>query len=57
MKAAQFRMEPLANHVAITHDDSTNERIRTNPPTPMLRQLKSSPQMTLIRSSKLRIHH
>jgi hypothetical protein len=56
MQISQFRMEPLANDLAISHNDRTHQRIRTDPPPPALSKLKRPPQVLTIRSCKRRSH-
>ncbi len=56
MKLTQLSMKPLANNLAITHDDRPNKRIRTDLPPPTLRKLKSPPQVRAIGSCKRGSH-
>jgi hypothetical protein len=56
MQPPQLSVKSLANHLAITHHDSSNKRIRTHPTTPALRKLKRPPEMGLVRACELRIH-
>jgi len=56
MQITQLGMEPLANHLAITHDDRTHERIRTDFPPPTLSKLQRSFEVLAIRSCKRHIH-
>lgn len=56
MQIAQLSMKPLADDLAVTHDDRSNKRIRTDFLPPALRKLKSSSQMRLIRACELGIH-
>jgi hypothetical protein len=56
MQPAELSMKSLANDLAITHNDRTHERIRTDSTTPALRKLKRPPQVLTIRSCKRRSH-
>ena len=56
MQSPQLGMKPLANHTAITHNNSSDKRIGTNPTAPALRQLKRPREMRPIRACQLRIH-
>ena len=56
MQPAQFSVKPLTNHLAVTHDHSSDKRIRTDPPTPALRELQRPPKMLSIRACQLRFH-
>jgi hypothetical protein len=56
VKPTQFSMKPLADHRAVTHDNRSHQRVRTNPPAPKLSKLQSPLQMSLIRGRKLGIH-
>ncbi len=47
----QLSMKPLANYLPATHNNSSNQRIRANTPTPPLSKRQSSLQMLLIRGS------
>jgi hypothetical protein len=57
VKSPQLSMKPLADDRAIANHDRTHERIRAYPPPPVLRELQSPLQMSLIRGRKLGIHH
>jgi hypothetical protein len=57
MQLTQPSMEPLANDLTGTHNDGSNQRIRTHPPAPALRKLESPPQVGAISSCKGGIHH
>jgi hypothetical protein len=56
MQIPKLSVKPLANHLAITHNDSPHERIRTDPPPPILRQPKCPQQVPTIRSCQRSIH-
>jgi hypothetical protein len=56
MQITQLSMKPLADHLAIAHDDCPNKRIRANSTTPALRKLKRSLEVLPIRSCKRRGH-
>jgi len=56
MQLPQFGMKPLANNLAVTHHNSSDKRIRTDPTTPALRKLKRPLQMRSIRACQLRFH-
>jgi len=51
MQPPQFRMKPLADHLAISDDHSSNQRIGADPTTPPLSQLESPLQVSLIHGS------
>jgi hypothetical protein len=56
VQIAELGVKPLTDNLAITHNDSSNKRIRTDPPPPALRKLTSPPQVSFIRACELRIH-
>jgi hypothetical protein len=56
MEIPKFSVKPLTDHLAVTHDDRTNERIRADSTPPSLRKLKSSSQVLAIRGCKRRGH-
>jgi hypothetical protein len=56
MQPAQFSMKSLANNLAVTHNDRSNQRIWTHPPAPALRKLKSPLQVLAIRSCQRGSH-
>ena len=56
MKLPQLSVEPLTHHLVPTHHNSSDKRIRTDPPAPALGKLASPPQMGFIRACQLRFH-
>ncbi len=56
MKLPQLSVKSLANHRPVPHNNSSDERIGTDPPTPALCKLASPPQMGFIRACQLRFH-
>jgi hypothetical protein len=55
MQATQFGVEALTNHLAATHNHSSDERIGTDPPASTLRKLQRPREMAPIRACELRI--
>lgn len=56
MKLSQFGVEPLANHLAISHNNSSDERIGTDSPPPALSKLQRTLEMLAIRACELGFH-
>jgi hypothetical protein len=56
METAKLRMKPLADHLTLAHDNSSDKRIGADPPTPTLRKLQRPREMAPIRACELRIH-
>jgi hypothetical protein len=56
MQPTQFGMKPLANHIPTPNNNSSDKRIRTHPPPPILSQLQRSQEMPSIRACELGIH-
>jgi hypothetical protein len=56
MQLPQLSVKSLTNHLALTHNDSSDKRIGTDPTTPALRKLASPPQVGFIHACQLRIH-
>jgi hypothetical protein len=56
VKLAQFSVPPLADHLAVTHDNRSDERIRADSAPSALRKLKRSQEMPSIRGCELRVH-
>ncbi len=56
MQPTQFSMKPLANHVPVTSNNSSDKRIRTDPAPPALSKLKRPQEMPSIRACELGIH-
>ncbi len=56
MQASKLRMKPLANHLALAHNNSSDKGIGTDPPTPALGKLQRPREMAPIRAWELRIH-
>jgi len=56
MQATEFRMEPLANDLALANHNRTHQRIRADPPAPAFRERESTLQMSLIRGGDPGIH-
>jgi hypothetical protein len=56
MQATQLGMKPLADHIPVSHDDSSDERIRADSTPPALSKLQRPREMPLIRGCELAIH-
>ena len=56
MQPTQFSMKPLANHLALTNNNSSDKRIRAHPPPPALSKLKRLAHMCSFRACELRVH-
>ena len=56
MQPAQLSMKPLTNHLTVTHNNSSDERIGTDPPPPALSKLQRPQEMPSIRACELGIH-
>ncbi len=56
MQIAQLSMKPLADHLAVTYDNRSNERIGTDFPAPTLGKLESSSQMHSVLGCKRGSH-
>jgi len=56
VQIAQLSVKSLTDHLAVSHDDSSDERIGTDPATPALGKFAGLPQMGFIRACQLRIH-
>jgi hypothetical protein len=56
MKLSQFSVEPLANHLAVPHHHSSDERIGAHSPSPALGKLQRTLEMLAIRACELGFH-
>ena len=56
VQPAELGVKPLADDLAVAHDDRADQRIRADPPPPALGQLQRPPQMRLIRACELGVH-
>jgi hypothetical protein len=56
MQLAKFSMKPLADHLTIPHNHSSDKRIRADSPSPILRKLKRPLQVGSVRACELGIH-
>jgi hypothetical protein len=56
MQVPQLSMKPLADHLSVPHNHSSDKRIGADFPAPTLCKLKRPLQMGLIRACELRIH-
>ena len=56
MQIAQLGMKPLADRLAIAHNNSSDERIGTHSPPPALSKLQRSREVRPIRACELGIH-
>jgi hypothetical protein len=56
MKLPQLGVPPLANHLAATHNNSSDERIGTDSTPAALRKLQRSRHVSLVRACELGFH-
>ena len=56
MQVAQFGVETLTDYLAVSHQNSSDERIWTHPPASALGKLQRSAHMSPIRACELGIH-
>ena len=56
MRLTEFRVPPLANYLAIPHNNRSDERIRTHLPAPALSKLQRAPKMLAINACELGFH-
>lgn len=56
VQTPKLSVKPLADHLAVTHNNSSDKRIGTDPPTPTLRKLQRPREMAPIRACELGVH-
>jgi hypothetical protein len=56
MQATKLSVKPLADHLTVPDNNSSDERIGTDPPAPTLGKLQRPRKLAPIRACELRIH-
>jgi hypothetical protein len=56
VQPAQFNVKALADHLIVTHEDRSNERIGADPPAPAIGKLERPAQMPSIRACERGVH-